>query len=255
MSAPGQSVQFVWKDGITFAKLSKCLLDYFAGKGMLFMRQSDMRDGRSGLFHVTRVHAIPQYEFPHGPWESVSGRKLSYFSEFADAPWEDDPWPKPDIHSIGWVVLEGLAMNRWWASFLLRIENSLRYFSKSMPTKVHHMLMTFDGDFYNGGERPEAFDRLCRKYHQAKELYQILDCDEAFAEPPHGADEKMRQQFPLYRYLRFRVAKEGTQVLVKRMEERRPMPELDWLHSRIFIDPPGVQALSPEEYARRAGLI
>jgi len=36
------------------------------------------------------------------------------------------------------------------------------------------------------------------------------------------------------------------------MEERRPRPDLNELQSRVFIDPPGVDALSPEQYARAA---
>jgi len=220
---------------------------------MEFKRQTDMRDGRSGFFYIMRYDCDPPFQFPHGPWEDSPepGHNVTRRSEFTDAPWEDDPWVKTMVGYVSWSVLENPSYSWPWAFFTVRIENSLRYFNKSMPTKVHHMTMSFDGDFCARGEKPEDFERLCRKYHQAKELYRILECDEAFAESPHGeAGEKMRQRFPLYRYLHFRVAKEGTQVLVKRLEERRPLQKLDWLHSRIFIDPPGVQGLPPEEYEK-----
>jgi hypothetical protein len=250
-------IQFVWKGGRPFTQLSKLVFDHYNQAGLPFRRLSVPNKNGSGRFMIMRYECQPPFEFPHGPWEDVPyPNEVTRLLDYTDTPWEDDPWLKPGTGTISWSVLEnhGDGVGRSWADFYVRIEESLRYFSESMPTKVYHMLMAIDGSLADPYEaNAEEFELLCRKYDDIKDLYRILDCDEAFVQNPGRHDlETARRWFPHYRYMDLRLAKEGTQVLVKRMEERRREPALPWLHSRIFIDPPGVNALSPEEYEKMA---
>lgn len=250
MSDPLYGVKFVWRDGMSFSRLSKALFDRFKAIGLTFGRISIKGGPGSGLFQVTRCRCEPPVPWPHGPWENTPGRKLIFSREFTDSPWNDDPWPKPDTWTAEWSVLEDPKRNREWGYFIARMEWNVPCSPERRPSEIHVLRMAFEQDFVRPcAETAEDFRSLCTKYREIKELYKLLGCDEVFAEY-HGVTDDLRRRLPMYRYMDFRLAKEGTQVLVKRLEEGRLMPELDWLHSRIFIDPRGSVGLSPEEYLR-----
>jgi hypothetical protein len=82
------------------------------------------------------------------------------------------------------------------------------------------------------------FDGLARKYHRLKDMFHAFDCDEVAGVDSNGADALDAELLPKHRDKDFRFAKEGTQVLIRQMEERRMLPELGYSESRIFIDPP-----------------
>lgn len=72
-------------------------------------------------------------------------------------------------------------------------------------------------------------------YGHLKMLYEWLEADEVFICNPH-ADSTC---FPLHRDKILRLAKEGTQVLVRNMEYPQDA-DTRW-EAFIYIDPPGVQ--------------
>ena len=235
------SIRFVWNNGVSFGWLSKALFDYFTAAGLAFPRLSMPGTADSGKFMVRR------YKFPR-PATSANTR-----IELVDAPWEDDPWPKPETGEISWEVLADPERNIRWGGFYVRIEDNLRFGHQLWPAKVHSMsLLGTEGDFcWPPEEKTVALHTRCRQYNQLKQLFTLLDCDEVFGwDADQAYDRDFQRHFPYHRDKAFRFAKEGTQVLVKRLEEPSTRQPPDGGATRIFIDPPEVAAyaLGPQEY-------
>ena len=65
------------------------------------------------------------------------------------------------------------------------------------------------------------------------------DCDELVGVIQQCVDALDNPWLPAQRDKDFRFAKQGTQVLIRQLEERRMIPGLTEETARIFIDPPG----------------
>jgi len=243
-------VHFIWKNGVSFAQLSKTLFDYLTRAALIFEKQSVWGVSGTGRFVVLRYTAAPPLSFPNSPWDVPPPMsEITRLHELADEPWEDDPWKKPGISNVGFHVRE--ATGEDWGAFYARMEDSMRLHAQSLPTAVHHLTLFFDGLLcIPCGESHDEFEKLCVKYAHIKRLCGILDCDEVYAHIHEDAVAYYQQRLPHHRDKAFRFAKEGTQVLPIRMEDGRQLPEMDIMRARVFIDPPGLNALSPGEYAR-----
>lgn len=220
-------VWFIWKTGESFAKISRQSVEYFSRREYHLEKLSSLRN--VGAFRIATSDVL----------------------SCIDSPWENDPWPKQDTSDISWHILTPQGAK--WGNFYVKREQNLSYFQTGQtPNKVYVMLLFFDGRLWSHcGESEAEFEAMVEKYNRIKELFRALDCDEVIAwDEYYIYDYAWQAKFPFHRDKLFRFAKEGTQVLVKRMEERRMLPPVDWLHSRIFIDPPSVQGLSPEEYSK-----
>lgn len=87
--------------------------------------------------------------------------------------------------------------------------------------------------------KPEALNSAIHDYHELKSLFEYLGCDyiEAFSSS-WDTGMYMGDVDPNFEGRLFRFAKEGRQILIRPLEERRAMREDEESSWRLVIDPP-----------------
>ena len=200
-----------WNEGISFIDLSKRMAEFAGRAGLSFDNWTNY--GGDAEFRVENFTGALSWAYLHIP--------PSY-----------DPMLNTNFHAVSWRLLE--PDGRDWGSFTVQKEHN-------PGAKVQVVQLWFDLLFLT--DIPTAdFESALRKYHHLKALYETVDCDELVGVNQQCVDVLDTAWLPAHRDKDFRFAKEGTQVLVRQLEERRMIPGLTQETARIFIDPPHVQA-------------
>jgi len=208
-----------WKEGISFADLSKGVVDFFQRTELRFDRGHGRPDLYDAVFRVRR---------------GGSG------FEHLDRPWEDDPMLRPQFWAAYWSLLEPDGGD--WASFSYHWENQPGATQENLPIRVLELGFGFDGvlyyffdqravGYYSGYQGDSSFSRALGKYHLLKDLFRALNCDELVGVDGNAASA-LTQRYDSsprpYGEWCFRFARGGTQVLIRSLEERRmPLPNTD----------------------------
>ncbi len=187
----GTGVDVVWAAGISVETLVRVLGEFSARYGLALMPAS----GR-------KSRLVP----PHGqkPYKvnNLSGGAISSMET-------DDlialrPFDDPRFSGLYWELYDAVGKEWFWFSV---IRDSL------IDGRVGRMHIALDEGYFSLMTEEDVPNGIA-KYHQLKELFQILDADLLTAHCSTAGAE------------RFRFAKEGRQIFIGPMEERRrPRPE------------------------------
>lgn len=205
-----------WKNGISFATLSKGMVDCFQATNLQFSRDHGKPGREGGIFLISR--------------EGQKG------FEFSDEPWRDDPMLKPGFLYASWSLLDADVTD--WISFACHLVDDPPESSVNLPTKVFVISFSFEGLLYTRATMTTAeFDRAVKQYHLLKDVFQALDCDELTGVDGNAADPLNRSYSdPANGGWCFRFSKVRKQVFIRSMEERQmPPPFTD--PSFIFVEP------------------
>ncbi len=142
---------------------------------------------------------------------------------------------KPNFTAACWSLVEPDGFE--WGGFGYISENQPGATLENLPTGVVELSFSFEGLLYHyfdhralgyyAHEIPRSFDRALGKYRLLKALFRALNCDELVGVDGNAASA-LNQRFDSssqpYGGWCFRFAKEGTQVLIRCLEEGRVPP-------------------------------
>jgi hypothetical protein len=208
------SARLNWNEGISLIDLSKRMSEFAGRAGLSFDNWANY--GGDAELRV----------------ENLTG---ALSSAYLNIPPPYDPMLNTNFHAVSWRLRE--PDGRDWGRFTVRKEYN-------PGTKVHVVQLWFDLLFLTG-IAPTDFEAALRKYHHLKLLYETADCDELVGVNQQCVDFLDTPWLPAHRDKDFRFAKQGTQVLVRQLEERRMIPGLTAQTARIFIDPPKARTDDP----------
>jgi len=198
----GTSVDVVWNAGITLEALIRGLAVFSSRHGLILMPPGGKKR-----------ECIPPY-----------GQKPFRIHLTSGPPFEIDdlitlcPFNDPTFYGVYWELFDTTGREWFWLS--VRKESLI-------DGRVGRMAIALDEGYFSL-MREEDVPNAIAKYHQLKELFQLLDADVLRASCRTVGAE------------RFRFAKEGRQIFIGPMEQRRrPRPEEEQEGPfKIVVEPP-----------------